>query len=142
MIKLNLQMFGGGSSGAGGDGLSASQTTSKYSFGGEPGSRRGSGGGIRQNSSRREEDDERNTLKVPYSSGERYSTTPVEKIEKGESYFIRQFRSNGETRNYGILPAEDVRELLRGYKYDEKYGMWFTSAANRGFTIYRIIRRK
>ena len=146
MIKLYLQMFGGGSSGAN-TGPGGSKSTSKQSLSSSaPGSGRGSGGGRNMDTGsfqpKRTDEDDRPTRVVPYASGERYYTDGAKKIEKGEQYFLRQYRSNGSSSNYGILDANEAKELLRGYSYDDKYQMWFTKRGNRGFEVYKIKKKK
>lgn len=47
---------------------------------------------------------------------------------------------NGDTEHLdcGNLPEGDVKRMLKGYKYDEMFGMWFSKAANIGYELEEI----
>lgn len=142
MIELNLQMFGGGKSGAGGgagggSGSGKSTSVSKESFGSH-----GSAGGRMSGSYGRPEEER----KYAYIPGDRTRSLQydpnesVMKIEKdAEYYLVRGAYSNNKSSNYGIVTGPEAKELLKGYKPDERYpGMWYSDKANKYFTVYRV----
>lgn len=45
---------------------------------------------------------------------------------------------NGKLIDYGHLPESDVKELLKGYKYDEELDMWFTPKAKKAYYIEEV----
>lgn len=57
------------------------------------------------------------------------------KIENGKTYMVTKYQQNGTNIDYGRLPGEDVKRLLKGYDYDENYGLWFSPKANCGYDI-------
>ena len=52
-----------------------------------------------------------------------------------QNYEVEKYEANGECSNLGILPYEDVKRILKGYKYDEGFGMYFSPKANIGYAI-------
>lgn len=43
-----------------------------------------------------------------------------------------------ETISYGIMSEEDMKGLLKGYKYDEMLEMWFSPKANIGYDVKEV----
>lgn len=66
------------------------------------------------------------------------------KIMAGKEYKVCRYINHGngeiEDREYGILPAEDVKTMVRGYKYDSDFDMWFTPKANISLDIQEVTR--
>ena len=129
MIKLNIQQFGGR---GGGDGLAA---------GG--GMKSGKSSSDKNNSENNKFERFREDLTLPYHgrSDIRYYANGSSHIQNGEEYLLKRYKSNGTSSEYGIVSASEARELLRGYKYDKTFDMWYTKKDNRGFAVYRIKRR-
>ena len=60
------------------------------------------------------------------------------KIEIGKNYNVEKYvhKTNDiEVSNYGLLPGTDVKSILKGYKYDDDLGMWFSKHANIGYYV-------
>ena len=51
------------------------------------------------------------------------------------NYRVERYESAGQDSELGILPYEDVKRILKGYKYDELLGMYFSGKANIGYYI-------
>lgn len=56
------------------------------------------------------------------------------KIENSKDYKVTKYTATN-TISCGVLPGEDVNRLLKGYKYDEDFGMWFTEKATTGYDV-------
>lgn len=145
-MKLLLQFFGGGNSGAGGAGAGGSKQATKGAFSTAPGVH-GSAGGTGTGSGsaqQREKEEEKKYYPVPSEHLYEYTRESATKIDdKNAEYFLRQYRSStNQPSNYGVLNYEETKEILKGYKYDEKYGMWYTPRGNRGFEVYKVRRKR
>lgn len=60
------------------------------------------------------------------------------KIENSKNYNVEKYvhKANDiEVSNCGLLPASDVKSILKGYKYDDELGMWFSKAGNIGYYV-------
>ena len=61
------------------------------------------------------------------------------KIENGKNYNVDLYMSNEDKpRSYGRLPGEDVKRMLKGCKYDNLFGMWFTPKANKAYDVTEV----
>lgn len=52
-----------------------------------------------------------------------------------ENYRVERYEANGQDSELGTLPYEDVKRILRGYKYDDMMDMYFSNKANVGYYI-------
>jgi hypothetical protein len=123
MIRLNLQMFAKGSSGA--DIIGASQTTSKYEHPGNKNAsasmpQQTSGGGTSKASAQKQDDQH------------------VTSLSKGETYELFRVREDGTEKYYDRDDYENIKEELEGYKPDSKTGLWRDKYGKR----YRVVRVK
>lgn len=57
------------------------------------------------------------------------------KIEAKKTYKVTKYLVDGCTSDIGELDGTDVKSLLKGYSYDETYGMWFSKAAKIGYDV-------
>ena len=54
-------------------------------------------------------------------------------IDINKTYHVTKY---GKTdSDLGNLPGADVRKILKGYTYDDRYGLWYSPAANIGYYI-------
>lgn len=51
------------------------------------------------------------------------------------NYRVEKYQTSGQDSELGILPYEDVKRILKNYKYDELLDMYFSSKANIGYYI-------
>ena len=51
-----------------------------------------------------------------------------------ENYRVEAWTQESNS-DCGILPKEDVKRMLKGYKYDEMMDMYFTPHANKAYYI-------
>ena len=52
-----------------------------------------------------------------------------------QNYEVEKYEADGTNSNLGTLPYEDVKRILKGYKYDEMFEMYFSPKANIGYAI-------
>ena len=51
------------------------------------------------------------------------------------TYKVEKYLANGTCSDCGRLPKEDVKRMLKGYKYDEEFDMYFSRGANIGYAL-------
>lgn len=56
------------------------------------------------------------------------------KIENSKTYRVKKY-TQSMSADCGTLPGEDVKRMLKGYKFDEMLEMWFTPKANIGYSV-------
>lgn len=124
MINIVLQQFGGRGSSSGGGrggGKGSSAGGSSNQSASQP-----------QNAARSEEEIKRSiSLAHPDAAS---------KIVNGETYTIVKVNSSRTLANYGQVQAEDARAILKGYKYDELYGLWFSKSGAIAYEVKRVRR--
>ena len=54
-----------------------------------------------------------------------------------KNYEVTRIDSKG-IHEYGSLAESDVKRMLKGYEYDELFGMWFSPKANVSYTVEEI----
>lgn len=59
------------------------------------------------------------------------------RIESRKHYKVVKFFGDN-VNDYGILPCEDVKRLLRGYTWDDTFGMFFSPKANIGYDVKEV----
>lgn len=58
------------------------------------------------------------------------------KLSKKVNYYnVEKFDANLNTSSCGRLPYVDVVKLLKGYRYDGDYDMYFSKSANYAYSI-------
>lgn len=60
------------------------------------------------------------------------------KIDANKNYNVDLYTKGGDDRSYGILPGSDVKSILKGCKYAEDFGMWFTPKANKAYDVQEV----
>lgn len=53
-------------------------------------------------------------------------------------YDVTKYCHGGKVFLCGVLSENEVKPMLRGYKYDESLGMWFSEKANVGYDLKEI----
>jgi len=60
------------------------------------------------------------------------------KIKTDKNYEVTKYEFNkGDVKDYsiGVLPGSDVKAIIKGYKYDEEFGMFFSKRAEIAYDI-------
>lgn len=57
-------------------------------------------------------------------------------IKNGKYY--RVYKYGKVLSNLGSMSGEDVKNLLKGYSYDETYDMWFSKACTIGYDVQEV----
>jgi len=52
-----------------------------------------------------------------------------------KNYMVEKYESNGTNSELGCLPYEDVKRILKNYKYDNDLDMYFSAKGNIGYWI-------
>ncbi len=61
------------------------------------------------------------------------------KIESGKSYRVERFSTYAnDDADYGILPGDDVKRILKGYTYDEQFQMWYSGSSKVGYSVEEV----
>ena len=63
------------------------------------------------------------------------------KIEANKNYEVEKYiykADDVEVRNYGTISGADVAAMLKGYKYDEMFEMWYSGHANIGYAVQEV----
>lgn len=55
-----------------------------------------------------------------------------------KNYRVKKFPYGHKPQDFGILPESDVKELLKGFKYDRELEMWFNRKATVGYDIQEV----
>ena len=56
------------------------------------------------------------------------------KIDSKKVYKVEKY-SSSDCKEYGNMTGDVVKEMLKGYEYDEILGMWFSKKAKYGYSI-------
>ena len=56
-------------------------------------------------------------------------------IKKESFYKVTKMAATGKDSNLGTLPGEDVKKLLKGYTYDETFGLWYSEKATLAYDV-------
>lgn len=59
------------------------------------------------------------------------------KIRNDKTYNVTKYTQT-QTLDCGNLPGTDVNAILKGYKYDENYGMWFSERGKIGYDVTEV----
>lgn len=58
------------------------------------------------------------------------------KIENNKNYkVVKYFSGEQQSIDYGVMTGSDVKAVIGTAKFDEFFGMWFTSKATIGYEI-------
>ena len=57
-------------------------------------------------------------------------------IDITKTYKVTKFAKTDT--DLGNLPGTDVRKMLKGYTYDEDFGIWYSPAANIGYSVEEV----
>ena len=60
------------------------------------------------------------------------------KIESKKFYRVTKYLSNGSDSDMGVLPGTDVKNILKGYSFDDQWGMWYSNRANVGYDVQEV----
>lgn len=55
--------------------------------------------------------------------------------KKIKNYKVEKYTANMELFDCGRLPYEDVKRMLKGYKYDDEFEMYFSKAGNIAYSV-------
>lgn len=55
-----------------------------------------------------------------------------------KQYEVTKYTASGKCFKYGILPETDVKQIIKGYTYDEDLEMWFSKAGNIGYDVKEV----
>ena len=71
----------------------------------------------------------------------KYSREIQERIPLGETYRVERYSYDTDrvTKTYDDMDAEDLRNMLRGYEYDEDQKEWYSERSN---SVYRVVKRR
>ena len=54
-------------------------------------------------------------------------------ISDSKTYWVVKFTH--QCSDLGHLPGEDVKRLLKGYSYDDRYEMWYSPRGTIGYDV-------
>lgn len=63
------------------------------------------------------------------------------KIKADKNYEVTKYEFNkGDVKDFsiGVLPGSDVKGIIKGYKYDEEFGMFFSRRAEIAYDIAEV----
>lgn len=64
----------------------------------------------------------------------------AKRIFKNKRYTVERYENDGETLLCGILEGSDVQAILKGFKYDEMFGMYFDNKASVGYFVEEVLK--
>lgn len=61
------------------------------------------------------------------------------KIESGKRYRVERISTYAnDDADYGVLPGDDVKRILKGYTYDEQFGLWYSGSCKVGYSVEEV----
>lgn len=61
----------------------------------------------------------------------------VMRIESDKTYHVERFTEEHDS-DYGNLPGDDVKRILKGYVYDFDMEMWFSPKGLVGYSVTEV----